>query len=185
MFELVIILAVIIAIIAIFIYSIYGRLSKKRALANRRWDHIKSLLVRRADLVPSLIAVIDEYCSNEILVLEYLTESRSLLLNAGTVSENNQANNQLTDSLKHLFEVLKGCSKLNDNEDYQNLRKEYDELNLSINRGRQEYNEAVLAFNNECQSFPNYYFIDLLGFEEKDYFKGYPEFNENSLRFNL
>lgn len=185
MFELAIALVIFLIIIAIFIGWIYRNLDKKKAFVDVKWNYIEANLKKRANLVPGLISTVDKFVDNELLITESLKQSRMLILNAGHVNEYSQANNQLTDDLNKLFEANKECSSLNNDDDYIDLMNKFLKTEKNIDDARIEYNEAVLDFNNKCQDFPYFIFVDVLGFKERDYFKGYPEFNENTLKFEF
>lgn len=147
------------------------------------WEKINIQLTRRANIVPDLVNVVKEYAENEILIIDSFNRARLLLLNANTVTENNQANNQLTNVLKELNSLSEKYPDLRNDEHFIKLNHKLQDIENKVDDGRHEYNKAVLSFNNCCQSFPYYLFIDVLGFKERDYFKGYPELNDTSLQF--
>ena len=117
-----IILLVIIIIIVAAVILLYNGLVSSRNRVKNSWAQIEVQLNRRADLIPNLVETVKGYASHEEGVFAKVTEARAGLMNANTVSDMADANNQLTQSLKSLFAVAEAYPELKASENFQNLQ---------------------------------------------------------------
>ena len=67
---------------------------------------------------PNLVETVKGYAKHEKGVFENVTKARSGLMNAKTVKENAEANNQLTETLKTLFAVAENYPDLKANQNF-------------------------------------------------------------------
>ncbi|MBM4406916.1 MAG: LemA family protein, partial [Chloroflexi bacterium] len=104
----IIVLIVILAIVAIgifFIWGTYNSLVTIRQRVKEAWSGIDVQLKRRASLVPNLVETVKGYAAHEKAVFENVTKARAALMSAGTPQQAAQADNMLTGALKSLFAV--------------------------------------------------------------------------------
>lgn len=171
--ELIIGIIVLFIIIAIAIYfvSIYNSLISLRNRVKNAWSQIDVQLKRRTDLIPNLVETVKGYASHERGVFENVTKARAGLMNAQTVQENAQANNQLTEALKSLFAVAENYPTLVASQNFQDLQGQLSETEDKIAYSRQFYNDTVLMFNNKIQMFPSNIVANMFNFQEADFFE--------------
>ena len=165
-----IILLVIIIIIVAAVILLYNGLVSSRNRVKNSWAQIEVQLNRRADLIPNLVETVKGYASHEEGVFAKVTEARAGLMNANTVSDMADANNQLTQSLKSLFAVAEAYPELKASENFQNLQNQLSDTEDKIAYSRQFYNDTVLMYNNKCETFPGNIFAGMFGFETADFF---------------
>ena len=168
---LLIILIVIIIIILVAIVAIYNGLVTARNKVKNAWAQIDVQLNRRADLIPNLVETVKGYAAHESSVFEDVTAARAGLMNANGVKEINEANNQLTNTLKTLFAVAENYPELKANENFKELQAQLAQTEDKIAYSRQFYNDTVLMYNNKCQTFPSNIFAGMFGFKEADFFE--------------
>ena len=168
---LLIILIVIIIIILVAIVAIYNGLVTARNKVKNAWAQIDVQLNRRADLIPNLVETVKGYAGHEKTVFEDVTAARAGLMNAKGVKEINEANNQLSETLKTLFAVAENYPELKANENFKELQAQLAETEDKIAYSRQFYNDTVLMYNNKCQTFPSNIVANLFGFKEADFFE--------------
>ena len=114
-----IILIVIIIAIILAIVGLYNGLVTARNKVKNAWAQIDVQLNRRADLIPNLVETVKGYAGHEKTVFEDVTAARAGLMNANGVKEINEANNQLTNTLKTLFAVAENYPELKANENFK------------------------------------------------------------------
>lgn len=168
---LLIILIVIILAILVAIVALYNGLVTARNKVKNAWAQIDVQLNRRADLIPNLVETVKGYAAHESSVFEDVTAARAGLMNANGVKEINEANNQLTNTLKTLFAVAENYPELKANENFKELQAQLAESEDKIAYSRQFYNDTVLMYNNKCQTFPSNIIANLFGFNEADFFE--------------
>lgn len=103
--------------------------------------------------------------------MEEVTEARSSLTDAETVSENAKANNQLTGRLKSLFAVAENYPDLKADDNFKELMDQLGETEDIIAQYRQLYNDMVYVYNNKCEMFPSNIIANYFNFQEAEFFE--------------
>ena len=137
-----IILIVIIIAIILAIIGLYNGLVTARNKVKNAWAQIDVQLNRRADLIPNLVETVKGYAGHEKTVFEDVTAARAGLMNANGVKEINEANNQLTNTLKTLFAVAENYPELKANENFKELQAQLAQTEDKIAYSRQFYNDS-------------------------------------------
>lgn len=166
-----IIILIIVLLLIIYVIYQYNSLITLRNRVKNAWSQIDVQLKRRTDLIPNLVETVKGYATHEKTVFENVTKARSSLMNAKTVQENAEANNQLTDTLKSLFAVAENYPDLKASENFRQLQAQLSETEDKIAYSRQFYNDTVLMFNNKVQVFPSNILANLFHFNEAEYFE--------------
>ena len=154
MFHLVLIAIVVVAVILLWVVSVYNRIIRLENAIDNAWAQIDVQLKRRADLIPNLVNTVKGYAAHEKTVLENVTAARSALMNAKTPAEANEADNMLTMALGRLFAVAEAYPDLKANQNFLQLQDELTHTENKVGFARQYYNDSVLAFNNAIETFP-------------------------------
>lgn len=165
------IIGAVIIILIIIIIVIYNNLVKARNKVKNAWAQIDVQLNRRNDLIPNLVETVKGYAGHEKSVLENVTKARSGLMNASSVKDIQEADNQLTGALRTLFAVAENYPELKANDNFKELQSELSGTEDKIAYSRQFYNDTVLMYNNTCQEFPNNIIAGIFGFKEADFFE--------------
>ena len=166
-----IIILIVVLILVIYVIYQYNSLITLRNRVKNAWSQIDVQLKRRTDLIPNLVETVKGYATHEKTVFENVTKARSSLMNAKTVQENAEANNQLTDTLKSLFAVAENYPDLKASENFRQLQSQLSETEDKIAYSRQFYNDTVLMFNNKVQVFPSNILANIFHFAEAEYFE--------------
>jgi len=128
-------------------------------------------LQRRYDLIPNLVETVKGYAKHESEVFERVTAARASAINAQTVSEKAQADNQLTSTLKSLFAVAEAYPVLQASANFRDLQVELTNTENKISFARQFYNDTVKRFNTDIQKFPKNIIAGMLKFTAFDYYQ--------------
>ena len=169
---MIIIVLVILVIFVVFtLIHMYNNLVKLRNLVKNSYAQIDVQLKRRNDLIPNLVETVKGYAGHEKGVLEEVTKARTGVMNASNIQEASEADNQLTGALKTLFAVAENYPDLKANSNFQQLQTELSDTEDKISYSRQFYNDAVLKYNNTCQTFPSSLLARLFGFSQEEFFK--------------
>lgn len=173
--TLVIVLIVLVAIFLLVLVGIYNRLVTLRNRTDNAWSQIDVQLRRRYDLIPNLVETVKGYAKHEREVLERVTEMRAKAISAGSVEEQAQAENQLTQTLRSLFAVAENYPELKANQNFLALQEELSGTESKIAYSRQFYNDSVYKYNTAIQTFPSNLLAGPFGFTKKGYFEAEPE----------
>ncbi|MDR7465421.1 MAG: LemA family protein [Armatimonadota bacterium] len=165
---------VLLAVVALFVlYAVYtyNRLIVLRNRIDNAWSQIDVQLRRRYDLIANLVETVKGYAAHERQVFQQVTEARARAIAAGSVGEQSQAENVLTQALRSLFAVAENYPQLRASETFQRLQEELAGTESKIAFARQFYNDIVLRYENLRQSVPANLMAGALGFGRREYFE--------------
>ena len=174
----ILVIAAIIGLLFLYGISAFNSLVHYQAMAKEAFSSIDVQLKRRYDLIPNLVAVVDQYRIHERDVLENVTKMRSLSMSATTVDQKADAERGLTGALKTLFAVAENYPQLKANENFLTLQSQLAGLETEIQLARRYYNGATRNYNVSARSFPANVIASLFGFSQMSYF----ELDNNSER---
>ncbi len=172
------IVAVIVVVLALFVIGAYNGLVRARNRIDNAWSQIDVQLKRRYDLIPNLVETVKGYAAHEKSTFEAVTAARANAISAqegGSPAQQAQAENALTGTLKSLFAVAEAYPDLKANQNFLNLQEELTSTEDRIAYARQFYNDSVLNYNNNIQTFPRSVLAGMFNFDKREYFEGDPE----------
>jgi LemA protein len=150
---------------------IYNRLVTLRTRVDNGWSQIDVQLRRRADLIPNLVETVKGYATHERELFEQVTEARARSLGATGVTDQADAENQVTAGVRQLLAVVESYPDLKANQNFLALQEELIGTESKIAYARQFYNDQVLRLNTLIQSFPSSIVARSFGFEERPFFE--------------
>jgi len=174
----VIVIVAIILLGGMMIGGSYNSLVELEQNVEKEYSNISVMLERRADLIPNLVSTVKGYMEHEQEIINSITDARDNLLNAKTLEEKGQANNELTSALNALMVVVENYPDLKANQNFIQLSDELAGTENRIANVRRNYNDAVAAYNAKVKKFPTNILAGMFGFEEKEYFEVSPEKTE-------
>jgi LemA protein len=159
--------------------SVNNRLVTLQESMKTAWAQVDTVLQRRYDLIPNLVATVKGYASHEKEVLENVTKMRSQWGAAKTVEEKAQAASGMESALSRLLVVAENYPELKANQNFRDLQFELSGTENRISVERQRYNETVRVFNTAVRQMPDRLIAGFLGFTPSDaYFDATPAANE-------
>lgn len=164
------IMALIVIIGAILISGYNGMVSKQEVIESSL-SNLDVMLQRRADLIPNLVSTVKGYTNHEAEIIDKVTTARTKLVNASSVEEKSNANNELTSSLNALMLVVENYPDLKSSDNFKQLSDELAGTENRIAVARRDYNNAVQSFNTSIKRFPNNILAGMFGFEQGKYFE--------------
>ena len=167
-------LGIVLAVVALLVVGLvllYNRLVRLRNRVDNAWSQVDVQLRRRYDLIPNLVETVKGYAAHERETFEAVTAARTRAQAAGTVQDQAQAENMLSQALGRLFAVAEAYPELQADENFRQLQ---DELATTENRiavSRQVYNDTVLSYNNAIQTVPGVLVAGPFGFAKREFFE--------------
>ena len=158
-------------LLVVAVVLLYNRLVRLRNRVDNAWAQVDVQLRRRYDLIPNLVETVKGYASHERATFEAVTQARSRAQAAGTVQDQAQAENILSQALGRLFAVAEAYPDLRATENFQQLQAELGNTENKIATARQVYNDTVLTYNNACQQIPTNIIAGIFNFELREYFE--------------
>jgi LemA protein len=162
--------------------GIHNRLVKLRNRFQNAFSQIDVQLKRRHDLIPNLVETAKSYMEHERETLEGVTQARNQAQQAEqqaaarpgdpqATQQLGQAEGGLSTALGRLFAVAEDYPDLKANENMKQLSEELTTTENKISFARQAYNDAVQAYKNARERFPNVLFANLFGFGDAEFFE--------------
>ena len=165
------IIGIVILILAGGLAVSYNGLAGSRESVETAQADVDTMLQRRADLIPNLVSTVKSYAKHETEVFDKVLEARSQLMDAYTMEEKAEADQQVESALNGLKVVVENYPELKSDTTYVSLM---DELSGSENRisvARKDYNDAVKSYNTKLVKVPGNILGSVFGFEKASYFE--------------
>ena len=159
----------VVAVLALFIISVYNGLVKERMQTQEAWSQIDVQLKRRNDLLPNLIETVKGYGKYEQATLEKVTQLRSQVASAASPAEAMQASDALTRQISGIFAVAESYPDLKANTNYLKLQEELTNTENKIAYSRQLYNSVTSNYNVKLETFPTNLIAGIFGFKAADF----------------
>lgn len=164
--ELLIIVGII-AIVAIWVASMYNSLVRLRNNRENAFADIDVQLKQRHDLIPQLVETVKGYASHEKDTLERVINARNGAMNAKTIDEKIAAENILSSAMSGLKITLEAYPDLKANQNFLQLQEEISDLENKLSSVRRYFNSATKELNNAIQTFPSNIFAGMFGFHKE------------------
>lgn len=163
----------VIAIILLILWGIssYNALVAARARIGQAASQIDVLLLRRADLIPNLLATVKGYAKHEQETFTKVVEMRNKLLNNSnhSMQEKMDMSNELSSQLKSVFALSEAYPELKANENFLSLQEELTNTENKIAYARKLYNDLVANYNITIAVFPSNIFAGMFNFQREDF----------------
>jgi LemA protein len=149
----------------------FNRLVSLRNRVDNGWSQIDVQLRRRYDLIPNLVESVKGYAAHEREVFEDVTNARARAMDASSVPDQAQAENQITRGTRQLLAVAENYPQLKANQNFLALQEELTATESKIAYARQFYNDEVLRLNTLIGSFPSNVIAGMFGFRPREFFE--------------
>ncbi|STZ09016.1 LemA family [Moraxella caprae] len=172
----IIVTLIILAVIIGFLIAVYNALVRLRNQVANGLAQIDVQLKRRHDLIPNLVNVAKRYMTHEEQVLTQVTEARNIaksgldtLKGAGLSGTDGltklaNAESNLSRALGSFYAVVENYPELKADSALKELSDEIKNTENRIGFARQFYNDSVMFYNNQRESFPNNLVANWFGF---------------------
>jgi LemA protein len=171
--ALIIIIVVVVVLIALFFWTAFNGLVKKRNRTQEAWSEIDVELKRRHDLIPNLVSTVQGYASHEQGTFEAVTQARANAVTAGATGDPAKiapAENVLTGALRSLFAVAENYPQLRAVESFVQLQETLTATEDKIEYARRYYNTSARDYNIALQTFPRNLIAGPFGFKAVAFF---------------
>ncbi|NOX15631.1 MAG: LemA family protein [Epsilonproteobacteria bacterium] len=163
---------IVIIVVAVFMILMYNSLiSKKNQVANI-FASVDTVLKKRYNLIPNLVASVQEYMKHEKSILEDITKLRSEA-NKPNVSDEQkiELDKKVTSALRSIMIAVENYPNLKANENVMQLQRSLNEIEEQISAARRAYNQAVTDFNNAIEMFPTNFMASMMHYMPKKVFE--------------
>jgi len=151
----------------------YNRIQTLDEAASSAQGQIEVQLQRRADLIPNLVNTVKGYAQHEEAVFTQVAQARSGLVNAIQSHDAEQmanANAQVTSALGRLMVSVEAYPQLKADQGFLNLQNELTGTENRVAVARNDYTQAVNAYNAYIRQFPAVMTAKVTGAKPRKYF---------------
>jgi len=160
-----------IALLAMYVVSMYNHLVRLKHNVSKAWSNIDVLLKQRHDEIPKLVETCKQYMKFEQETLEKVMQARSRVAEARQsqdVPGLGLAEGALRMGLGQLFALAEDYPELRANENFQHLQSRISTLENTIADRREFYNDSVNINNIGIEQFPDIIVARLFSFGARD-----------------
>lgn len=176
------ILLAIVVVLGLWVAGIYNRLVELRNRFKNAFSQIDVQLKRRYDLIPNLVEVAKGYMKHESSTLEAVIKARNIAASAAQTAAANPADANavknlanaeagLGGALSRLMVVSEQYPDLKANTNMLQLTEELTSTENKVSFARQAYNDSVMTYNTQRETFPTVILAGMFGFLPAELFK--------------
>lgn len=168
----IVIALVVIGLPILFIVGMYNGLVGKKNTANNAFAGIDTILKKRYDLIPNLVATVKQYMQHEKGTLEAVTEMRAKA-SSGNLSNDEKValDNQITKAIGGIMVAVEAYPDLKANQNFMQLQRTMNEIEEQLSAARRAYNAAITSYNNSCEMFPTNIMAGMMNYKLKELFE--------------
>jgi LemA protein len=164
--------SLIIAIVLLLILVLmYNSLVGKKNQVENIFASVDTMLKKRYDLVPNLVASVNKYMEHERSLLTEVTELRAQA-NKPNVSDAQKIalDAKMSAALGSLMIAVEDYPELKANENVMHLQRSLNEVEEQISAARRAYNQAVTDYNNAIEMIPTNFMATAMNYKRKEVF---------------
>lgn len=150
---------------------LYNRLIRSRNRVDTAWSDIDVQLQRRHDLIPRLVAAVDQYAKYERATLEAVTELRAEAMQQVDVRARGRAEEKLNGGVERLLALAESYPDLKASENFLSLQRDLVETENYLQFARRYYNGSVRDYNTMTESVPSNIVASAFNFPARDFFQ--------------
>ena len=165
----------VLAAAVVFAIAVYNRLVLLKNRFKNAFAQIDVQLKRRYDLIPNLLESVKGYMQHERGTLEEVIRARGAAVSAegraaaapgdpAAMQALAQAEGVLGGALGRLLAVFEAYPDLKANQSVAALQEELSSTENKIAFARQAYNDSVMQYNTQRETFPDNLFAGVFGF---------------------
>ncbi|WP_303208816.1 LemA family protein [Bacteroides oleiciplenus] len=162
------IITIIIVVLVLVVISMYNSLVRKRNQIENAFATIDVMLKQRFDLIPNLVATVQQYAKHEADTFSAITEMRNKTYTALNDSEKADFDKMFSKVRTQFFAVAENYPELKASENFLQLQRSLNETEEQLAAARRTYNASVTEYNNAVQSFPTNLLAGMFGFTRKE-----------------
>ncbi len=150
---------------------LYNRLIRGRNRVTTAWSDIDVQLQRRHDLIPRLVAAVDQYAQYEKATLEAITALRAEAMQTADVRAKGRVEEKLSAGLERIIALAESYPDLKANENFLNLQNELVETENYLQFARRYYNGSVRDYNTQTETVPSNLVANAFSFKQREFFQ--------------
>jgi LemA protein len=165
-------LAALVVVPLLFVAFAYNTLVSKRNQADNAFASMDVQLKKRYDLIPNLVATVQQYTKHESETLTKITELRARATSPATSPEEAvHLNNELNRAMGRLMVQVEAYPDLKASENFNQLQRSLNEVEEQLSASRRAFNASVTDYNDSVQMVPTNMVAGMFGFRPREVFE--------------
>lgn len=161
------VIAIIVVVVVLIVVAMYNSLVRKRNQVENAFASIDVMLKQRFDLIPNLVASVQQYAKHEADTFSAITEMRNKSYSSLSESEKADFDKNFSGVRSKFFAVAENYPELKASENFLQLQRALNETEEQLAAARRTFNACVTDYNNAVQSFPTNMMAGMMGFTSK------------------
>ena len=159
-------------VILVAVFAMYNGLIGKKNAAENAFASIDTILKKRYDLIPNLVAAVKQYMEHERGLLENVTALRAKAT-SGNISSDEAVtlNNEINRTMGGIMVAVESYPDLKASENFKDLQRSLNEVEEQLSAARRAFNAAVTDFNNAVEMFPTNIMAGMMNYKRRQLFE--------------
>ncbi len=159
-------------VILVVVFGMYNGLIGKKNSVENAFASIDTILKKRYDLIPNLVAAVKQYMEHERGLLENVTALRAKAT-SGNISSDEAItlNNEINKTMGGIMVAVESYPELKANENFKDLQRSLNEVEEQLSAARRSFNAAVTDFNNAVEMFPTNIMAGMMNYKRRKLFE--------------
>lgn len=163
---------IILIILALILGFMYNSLVAKKNQVENIFTSVDTVLKKRYDLIPNLVASVSKYMEHEKSLLEEVTRLRSEATKPDLSDAHKIAlDAKISSALGSIMVAVENYPELKANENVMHLQHTLHEVEEQISAARRAYNQSVTDYNNAIEMLPTNFMASLMNYRRKQVFE--------------
>ncbi len=163
---------IILLIIGIILVLMYNSLISKKNQVENIFASVDTVLKKRYDLIPNLVASVSKYMDHEKSTLNDLTKLRADANKPNITDEQKiELDAKVSSALGSIMIAVENYPDLKANENVMHLQRSLNEAEEQISAARRAYNQAVTDYNNAIEMVPTNFMASMMNYSRKEVFE--------------
>jgi len=160
-----------VVVVLVVVFAMYNSLVGKKNSVENAFASIDTILKKRYDLIPNLVAAVKQYMEHERGLLENVTELRAKALSGGISSDEAiTLNNEINKAMGGIMVAVENYPDLKANQNFMDLQRSLNEVEEQLSAARRAFNAAVTDFNNAVEMFPSNIMAGMMNYKRRQLF---------------
>ncbi|MDQ1264807.1 MAG: LemA protein [Campylobacterota bacterium] len=162
---------IVLVVIVLVLVLMYNSLVSKKNQVENIFSSVDTVLKKRYDLIPNLVASVSKYMEHEKSLLENVTRLRAEA-NKPNLSDGEKIalDAKITSALGSIMVAVENYPELKANENVMHLQHTLHEVEEQISAARRAYNQSVTDYNNAIEMIPTSFMASLMNYKRKEVF---------------
>ncbi|MBI4481895.1 MAG: LemA family protein [Acidobacteria bacterium] len=175
------VVAGVIVILALYLFSTYNGLVSSEESVKNAWAQVENVYQRRFDLIPNLVETVKGYAAHERETFTEVTEARAkagsiqlspdMLADPQKFAQFQESQARLGSALGRLLLIVERYPELKANQNFLELQSQLEGTENRISVERRRFNDVALEYNTRIRRFPTNLIARVFGFQPKVYFQ--------------